>query len=196
MDITGKRFKVGPLFRLATEYKGIRFLRSLGIVTPKIEAIVLDEKLLVTSFIEGKTMADVIKKSLSGVAELDLLRNAGSQIARIHNAGASFGNIKPKDIIVNGTRLFFSDTEQFLFSPKDQVWDLAQFICWDLKGTRSVEPARTIVTQFLQGYSEHSNKLENVSQLAKSRRYVESFFPLLSPAIAQAIKDEARRIAG
>ena len=191
-----KRFKVGPLFRLATEYKGIRFLRGLGIATPKIEAIVLDEKLLVTSFIEGRTMADVIKKNLSGVAELDLLRNAGSQIAKIHNAGASFGNIKPKDIIVNGTRLFFSDTEQFLFSPKDQVWDLAQFICWDLKGTRSVEPARTIVTQFLQGYSEHSNRLENVSQLAKSRRYVESFFPLLSPTIAQAIKDEARRIAG
>ncbi len=191
-----KRFKVGPLFRLATEYKGIRFLRSLGIATPKIEAIVLDEKLLVTSFIEGKTMADVIKNSRSGGGELDLLRTAGSQIAKIHNAGASFGNIKPKNIIVNGTRLFFTDTEQFLFSSKDQVWDLAQFICWDLKGTRNIESARTVVTQFLQGYSENSNEPENIAQLAKSRRYIESFFPLLSPPIAQAIKDEARRIAG
>ena len=141
-------------------------------------------------------MADVIKNSLSGGGELDLLRNAGIQIAKIHNAGASFGNIKPKNIIVSGTRLFFTDTEQFLFSPRDQVWDLAQFICWDLKGTRSIESARTIVIQFLQGYSENSNQLENVARLAKSRRYIESFFPLLSPPIAQAIKDEARRIAG
>jgi tRNA A-37 threonylcarbamoyl transferase component Bud32/predicted nucleotidyltransferase len=191
-----KRFKVGPLFRLGTGYKGLQFVRKQGLDTPAIEAVVLDERLLVTSFVEGGTMSDVIKDSLAGKDMSDLLHQAGSQIAKVHNAGASFGNIKPKNIIVNGRRLFFTDMEQFVLNPIDQVWDLAQFICWDLKGTRNSALAINFVKEFLQGYSNAVKDSRNLARLAKSRRYVESFFPILTPSIARAVKTQIRQLAG
>jgi tRNA A-37 threonylcarbamoyl transferase component Bud32/predicted nucleotidyltransferase len=191
-----KRFKVGPLFRLGTEYKGTRFIRRLGLDTPPIEAIVLDENLLVTGFIEGRTMSEVVKGCTKGKDEFNKLRVAGNQMAKVHNAGASFGNIKPKNVIVNGDRLFFTDLEQFSFSPVDQVWDLAQFMCWDLKGTRDGAAASKVVREFLQGYRDGLKDPSNIALLAKSRRYIESFFPVLSPSVAWAIKNEIRQAAG
>ena len=60
-----KTFKVDPLFRLGTEYKALRYLRSLGINTPTIKSVVLGKNLLITEYIEGKTLADVIRKMLN-----------------------------------------------------------------------------------------------------------------------------------
>lgn len=191
-----KRFKVGPLFRLGTEYKGLRFVRRQGLDTPEIEAVVLDERLLVTSFVEGKTMSEVIKGCLKGKDDLGLVRQVGSQIARLHNAGASFGNIKPKNVIVNGNRLVFTDMEQFVLDPADQVWDLAQFISWDLKGTRNSLAAGRIVHEFFLGYMQTAKDTTTLARLSKSRRYLESFFPILSPSVARTIKDELRQAVG
>jgi tRNA A-37 threonylcarbamoyl transferase component Bud32 len=191
-----KRFKVGPLFRLGTEYKGLRFVRRQGLDTPEIEAVVLDERLLVTSFVEGRTMSEVIKGCLKGKDDLGLLRQVGSQIAKLHNAGASFGNIKPKNVIVSGDRLVFTDMEQFVLDPADQVWDLAQFVSWDLKGTRNSLAAGRIVHEFFSGYMQTAKDATTLLKLSKSRRYFESFFPILSPSVARAIKDELRQAVG
>jgi tRNA A-37 threonylcarbamoyl transferase component Bud32/predicted nucleotidyltransferase len=191
-----KRFKVGPLFRLGTEYRGIRYIRRLGLNAPTIEAVVLNERLLVTGYIAGRTMSDVIRSCIKGKDESDLLRTTGDQVAKMHNSGASFGNIKPKNVILSGSRMFFTDMEQFSFSSTDQVWDLAQFICWGLKGTRDSKAATRVVRELLQGYIDGSKDRANISALAKSRRYVESFFPVLSPSVARAIKNEIRQAAG
>ncbi|MGI0028656.1 MAG: nucleotidyltransferase domain-containing protein [Nitrososphaera sp.] len=191
-----KRFKIAPLLRLGTEYKAIRFLRSLGVYTPEIEAVVLDRKLIVTRFVEGKTLADVISGFTKGRNELRWLRQAGAQIAKIHNLGASLGNIKPKNIIVAERGLCFTDLDQFIFSPSDQVWDLAQFMSWGLKGTRSSAIARRIAGEFLQGYVQASESNANLVKLAKSRRYIESFLPVMIPSVARALKTEIRHSAG
>ncbi|MGH9991692.1 MAG: nucleotidyltransferase domain-containing protein [Nitrososphaera sp.] len=191
-----KRFKIAPLLRLGTEYKAIRFLRSLGVYTPEIEAVVLDRKLIVTRFVEGKTLADVISGFIRGRNELRWLRKAGAQIAKIHNLGASLGNIKPKNIIVAERGLCFTDLDQFIFSPSDQVWDLAQFMSWGLKGTRSSVMARKIAGEFLQGYVQASESNANLVKLAKSRRYIESFLPVMIPSVARALKTEIRHSAG
>lgn len=192
-----KRFKVSPLFRLGTEYKSIRFLRQLGLYTPSIEAVVLDERLLVTSFIEGSTIADAIRECLKGADSFELVSQAGRLIARIHNAGASLGNIKPKNIIVaSERRLYFTDLEQFVFTARDQTWDLAQFLSWGLKGTRNEVAAGAVAREFLRGYLQAARTATSVEQLAKSRRYVESFLPVLAPAVARAIKNEIRVQAG
>jgi tRNA A-37 threonylcarbamoyl transferase component Bud32/predicted nucleotidyltransferase len=191
-----KRFKVGPMFRLGTEYKANRFVRALGLSAPAIEAVVLDERLLVTSYIEGKTVADAVKECIKGIDRFQPLRDSGSQIARIHNAGASVGNIKPKNIIIDaGGRLNFTDLEQFLFRPADQVWDLAQFICWDLKGTGNAAASGRVAREFLEGYLAESKTAESVATLAKSKRYIESFFPVMAPGVARAIKHEIRLLA-
>lgn len=190
-----KRFKVDPLFRLGSEYRAIRYLRSIGLNTPAIEAVVLDRKLLVTKFIEGRTLADVIKDCARDRDDSGLLRQAGAQIAKIHNDGSSLGNIKPKNVIVSGSSLYFTDIEQFIFQAGDHAWDLAQFISWGLKGTRNSEVAAKVAREFLEGYVQIAGS-KNVARLAKSRRYIESFYPVLAPSVARAIKKEIKNVAG
>jgi len=190
-----KRFKVDPISRLGSEYKAIRYVRGLGLCTPAIEAVVLDRKLLVTRFVEGRTLADVIRSCIKGNDELYLLTEAGSQVARIHNAGASLGNIKPKNVIAAENGLCFTDLEQFVFSSGDQVWDLAEFLSWGLKTTRNISAAARITRAFLCGYLDVARDGSNVRSLSKSRRYIESFYPVLVPSVARAIKKELREIA-
>nr|AFK24873.1 hypothetical protein Josef01_05d18_25 [uncultured archaeon] len=189
-----KRFRVDPLFRLSSEYKAIRYIRSLGLRAPAIEAVVLDRKLLVTQFIEGKTLAGEIKGCIKGDGDSSLLREAGAQIAKIHNAGSSLGNIKPKNVIVSGSDLYFTDVEQFMFQAGDPAWDLAQFISWGLKGVRNTGMVTAITREFLKGYVDVAGA-GNVVRLAKSRRYIELFYPVLAPTVAHAIKKEIKEIA-
>lgn len=189
-----KRFKVDPLYRLGSEYKAIRYIRSLGLRTPAIEAVVLDRKILVTQYIEGITLADVIRDCIKGRGDVGLLGEAGTQIAKIHNTGSTLGNVKPKNVIVSCNGLYFTDVEQFVFQAGDPAWDLAQFVSWSLKGTRNSGAAAEIAKEFLQGYVGIAGP-ENVARLAKSRRYIESFYPVLAPLVARAIKKEIKEIA-
>ena len=188
-----KRFRIDPVFRLGSEYKAIRFIRSLGLRTPAIEAVVLDRRLLVTRFVEGETLASVIKARLKGKDNKSLLRKVGEQIARIHKSGSTLGNVKPKNVIANASGLYFTDVEQFIFQGGDPAWDLAQFISWSLKGSLNVITAAAVVREFLQGYAFTAGP-ENLIRLAKSRRYFESFYPVLAPTVVRAIKKEIKEI--
>jgi tRNA A-37 threonylcarbamoyl transferase component Bud32/predicted nucleotidyltransferase len=189
-----KRFRVDPLLRLGFEYRAIRHIRSLGLRAPAIEAVAPDRRLLVTRFVEGETLASVIKACLKGKDDSSLLRQAGEQIAKIHNAGGALGNVKPKNVIASGGDLYFTDVEQFVFQGGDHAWDLAQFISWSLKGTRNSEMAAKIAREFLEGYATVAGPAA-IARLAKSRRHVESFYPVLAPAVARAIKKEIKEIS-
>ncbi|HXG06862.1 MAG TPA: hypothetical protein VNI77_06005, partial [Nitrososphaera sp.] len=197
-----KRFRVNPLLRLGFEYKAIRHIRSLGLKTPRIQAVVLHRRLLVTEFIEGMTLAEAIKEYLRGKDEKDLgllLNQAGEQIGKIHNAGGTFGNVKPKNIIASSSGsgsgdLYFTDLEQFVFEGGDPAWDIAQFVSWSLKGSTRAERAAKVTREFLNGYVSATGDA-NISRLAKSRRYIESFYPLLAPTVAHTLKKEIKEIA-
>src|SRR5215208_4571046 len=152
-----KRFRMDPLFRLGSEYKAIRYIRSLGLRTPMIEA--------------------------------------GAEIAKIHSTGATLGNIKPKNIIVSEKDLYFTNVEQFIFQAGDPAWDIAQFISWGLKRTRNRKMAATITKEFVEGYMSVGDP-SNISRLANSKQYIESFYPLRVPSIVHTIKKEMKAIAG
>jgi tRNA A-37 threonylcarbamoyl transferase component Bud32/predicted nucleotidyltransferase len=206
-----RRYRMDPLFRLGAEYKAIRHIRSLGLHTPMIEAVVLDRRLLVTRFIDGISLADVIRRRDSMVSkgggcgshghgnDASLISKTGAEIAKIHAAGATFGNIKPKNIIVSGGErddLYFTDVEQFIFSGGDPAWDVAQFITCCLKNTRNNSRlASTITKEFVEGYVSIGDP-NNISRLAKSKQYIESFYPVHVPSIVYTIKEEINAIAG
>jgi len=179
-----KKFQTDPLLRLGTEYRAIRHLRTLGLKTPAIEAVVLDERLLVTRYVEGPSLAQIMRAGLKG-QETTEIREAGRQIALVHRTGACFGNIKPKNVIA-GESLWFTDLEQFVFEKGDPAWDVAQFLCWGLKGTGNAQGAAKITREFLEGY----DNVEVAKKLAKSKRYIQTFYPVLSPNVAQAIRKE------
>jgi tRNA A-37 threonylcarbamoyl transferase component Bud32/predicted nucleotidyltransferase len=189
-----RRFKVDPLFRLGNEYKALRYIRNLGLNTPTIESIILGKRLLVTEFIKGNSLADVIQHSLNENDEynnIDLIKAAGEQIATIHNDKSTLGNIKPKNLIIRGSSLYFTGVDQFGFHSGDPIWDIVQFICRGLKQTTNSTVASKVVRGFLLGYSNELTA-EYIKKLSRSKRYIESFYPLISPAVARSIKKEIR----
>src|SRR5919108_2715328 len=160
-------FKVDPLFRLGTEYKALRYLRNeIGLDTPTVLAINFQCRILVTNFVEGQNMSQVIKDSLkrrsaAGLPNIFWIRTVGKNIARIHSTQSALGNIKPKNIIISNSssvnsRIFFTDLEQFNFynteNSSDPIWDIIQFLCWGLKRTKNIPVAKEIVREFLSGY--------------------------------------------
>jgi tRNA A-37 threonylcarbamoyl transferase component Bud32/predicted nucleotidyltransferase len=189
-----QRFRMDPLLRIGSEYKAIRYMRSLGLRTPIIEAVVLDRKLLVTRFLDGITMADVIRDCMGSKGEASLIRKAGAEIAKVHTAGATLGNIKPKHIIVNENDLYFTNVEQFMLHAGDPAWDVAQFISWGLKNSRDSKIAAKITRHFVEGYMSVGDS-SNILSLTETKRYIKSFYPVLAPSIAHTIKNELNAIA-
>jgi tRNA A-37 threonylcarbamoyl transferase component Bud32/predicted nucleotidyltransferase len=190
----GRRFKVDPLFRLGNEYKALRYIRNLGLNTPTIESVILGKRLLVTEFIKGNSLADIIQYSLNETDEynnIDFIKAAGEQIATIHNDKSTLGNIKPKNLIIRGNSLYFTGVDQFGFHSGDPIWDIVQFICRGLKKTTDSTVASKVVRGFLFGYSNEITA-EYIKILSRSKRYIESFYPLLSPTVARSIKREIR----
>ncbi len=179
-----KKFQTDPLLRLGTEYRALRHLRKLGLKTPAIEAVVLDARLLVTRYVQGPSLATIMRSALKGQPGPEI-REAGRQIAIVHKAGACFGNIKPKNVIA-ADGLWFTDLEQFVFEKGDPAWDVVEFLCWGLKGTGNAHAAAEITREFLQGYDNPGV----AGRIAKSRRYIQTFYPVLSPQVAQAIRKE------
>ena len=66
-----------------------------------------------------------------------------------------------------------------------------QFICRGLKKTTDSTVASKVVREFLFGYSNEITA-EYIKKLSRSKRYIESFYPLISPAVARSIKREIR----
>ena len=192
-----KRLRVDPLFRLGNEYKALRYVRKLGLHTPAIESVILGKRMLVTEFIKGNSLADAIKYCLTEDGEYNntnWIKIAGEQIARIHNDKSTLGNIKPNNLIIRGNLLYFTNVDQFGFQSGDPIWDIVQFLCRGLKQTSNSVVARKVVKEFLLGYSNEITT-EHIKKLSKSKRYIESFYPLISPVVARSIKKETRELA-
>ena len=192
-----KRLRVDPLFRLGNEYKALRYLRNLGLNTPAIESVILGKRMLVTEFIKGNSLADVIKYCLNEDGEYNntnWIKIAGEQIARIHNDKSTLGNIKPKNLIIRENLLYFTNVDQFGFQSGDPIWDIVQFLCRGLKQTGNSVVAKKVVKEFLLGYSNEITT-EHIKKLSRSKRYVESFYPLISPVVARSIKREIGELA-
>lgn len=180
---TAQKFRSDPLFRLDTIYRALRHLRTLGLLTPEIEAVALDSRIIATRFIAGRSLADVMRGALAGREGTELLAEAGRQMSTVHSTGACFGNIKPKNVIVSDG-LWFTDLEQFVFEGGDPAWDLAQFVSWGLKGTANAAAAARLASDFFTGYGDE----KTISKLA-SGRHIETFYPVLTPQVARAIKN-------
>jgi tRNA A-37 threonylcarbamoyl transferase component Bud32/predicted nucleotidyltransferase len=192
-----KRLRVDPLLRLGNEYKALRYLRNLGLNTPAIESVILGKRMLVTEFIKGNSLADAIKYCLNEEGEYNntnWIKIAGEQIARIHNDKSTLGNIKPKNLIIRGNLLYFTNVDQFGFQSGDPIWDIVQFLCRGLKQTGNSVVAKKVVKEFLLGYSNEITT-EHIKKLSRSKRYIESFYPLISPVVARSIKKETKELA-
>ena len=188
---SARNYKVDPLFRLSIEYKALRYIRLLGLNSPVIESVVLGKKILVTEFIEGILMSDIMKNCLNRntIDGLGWIKVAGEKIGMIHADKSTLGDVNPNSLIIRKGTLYITGAEQFGFRSGDPVWDIVSFIGRGLKRTSNTIIAKQIVKEFLAGYSQEMS-LEYMKKLINTKHYLELFYPLLTPTVAQTVKKE------
>ena len=186
-----KNFAVLGRTRLGREYSSNKYLYERGFPAPRIVYVNLREKLLVSEFIEGTPLTDIIKPLLSenGGEGLQFLRQAGKIVALAHKNGVTLGDCKPENFIVSEKeRVYFVDLEQATFD-EDHSWDIAEFLYYSGHYLEPFKPADKIdplTTEFLSGYLEEGGRIKAVRE-ASSLKFIKTFSFFTPPHVISRI---------
>lgn len=135
--------KVSANLRMENEIYFSRLLRDNGINAPKILKQYVRDKVIVMDFIEGEKMDQVDLNN-------ELLREAGSVVARIHSMGIYMNDNTPCNFILKDNNIYIVDLEGF--SRKgNRAWDLANFIFWLGSNGEGIN-------SFMKGYKEEMDR--------------------------------------
>lgn len=188
-----KIFGTSPVFSLGTEYKALRYLRTIGLKTPIVESVVPEKSLLVTEYLEGITMDVLAKNLLVGGNESSLywLGIAGEEFAIVHGSGSTFGGLKPKDLIITGEQIYFTGLDRFKFRSGDPGLDILYLIACALGTTSNTDMAKKLARTFFEGYRKKIGS-KGLQVLIKSEQHMESLYPVISHRIRQVIYNELR----
>jgi tRNA A-37 threonylcarbamoyl transferase component Bud32/predicted nucleotidyltransferase len=180
-----------PVFRLGNEYKALRHIRFIGLHAPRVQSVVLNRMMLVTEFIEGKSIYDMLKQYSN---KNDILHNlgwinvAGKDIAKIHACKCTLGNIKPSNLIVSNNRVYFTGVDEFGFNSGDPLRDIIYFIGHTLE---SISPntvvSKQILEEFFGGYSKEAPP--HIKKILISGEYQQTLYTMFSSSIAETIKE-------
>lgn len=186
--LPSKRFNLTPLARLYREYSALRALRTVGLMTPEIVAVVLGDRILVTRFVEGDDLGKIVAEVLANSQKrVNALSMYGEAMALAHAAGYSLGDTKPSNAILADSQLFLTDLEQAT-PAGDKAWDIAEFLYYSTKLTLNTQGARTLVRSFLEGYLKNGSA--KIVAKALNLKYLAPFQPLLVPTVAKTVRDE------
>jgi Kae1-associated kinase Bud32 len=182
-----KRFEVNPLTRLTNEYKALKELKRNGLNAPDIVALILDERILITRFVEGKDLGQVVSEYMNGRSEdLRVVNEFGRVLARIHELGYVIGDTKPSNAVISNGKIYLVDLEQAERNG-DKSWDIAEFIYYSSKLTLNEKKVKRLVKEFLDGYLEIGSK-EDVRKIL-SLKYTAPFQPFIALNVLKAIKE-------
>jgi tRNA A-37 threonylcarbamoyl transferase component Bud32 len=195
-----KSFAVLGKSRLEREYALNQYLLSKGVAVPRILHISPKQQLVFQEFVDGKTLAETIKSAVSehngGSEELELVKEAGKQIAKVHQLGVGLGDCKPENIVVaKDGRLFFIDLEQSS-RDGDQPWDVAEFLYYSghyVPPLAPTEKIERVTNAFLEGYLVGGGNREAVSRAA-SPRCTKVFSIFTQPHVMLAISNICRKV--
>jgi len=186
--IPTKRFEQNPDARMAYEYTALLKFRELGFNTPHVLVVYLSERILVTEFIEGKNLGEIINQYLSGESEdLETIRLYGKTLAELHNKGYTVGDTKPSNTLYSGTKLYLTDLEQAM-EGGDPSWDIAEFIYYAIKLTPPSQRIKNFVEAFKEGYLTLGEK--SVLVAAASPKYLKPFQPIILPNAVKMVREE------
>ncbi len=205
-SLAAKKFNISPLSRLNREIDGASRARELGIKTHGIIGIALDDRTLVTEYVEGVPLSKFVQKIMK--AESDDTSNIEKYalvLARMHKAGLVYGDTKPQNVLVCKDAIGLLDLEQTVENG-DAAWDLAEFLYFssthlekeeddkkDEKKDDGQEEARVklIAESFLASYRSENGSA--VIAKAKSLRYVLPFVPVLRRRLARVVRRELEK---
>jgi len=195
-----KSFAVLGKSRLEREYALNQYLLSKGLAVPRILHISPKQHLIFQEFVEGRTLAETIKGAVTGQGgtseELDLVKEAGRQIAKVHQLGVGLGDCKPENIIVTKDgRLYFIDLEQSS-RDGDQPWDIAEFLYYSghyVPPLATTDKIERVTKAFIEGYLEAGGNKAAVSKAA-SPRCTKVFSIFTQPHVMLAISGLCRKV--
>ena len=179
-------FSVRGKSRLEREYTINRYLSKNGCNVPLLIHVSPKEELIFQEYIEGENLANLIKRIYSSKYEdlklISILKQVGSEIAKIHGLDVALGDCKPENIIIGQDgRIWFVDLEQ-AERGGDQVWDLAEFLYYSGRYAflSSIDMTQAVTKAFIEGYLEAGGKIVNVRKV-RSPRYIKVFSFFTSP---------------
>ncbi len=185
-----KKFNVDPLTRLGKEYIAMRYLKTIGLDAPEVLAVSLGNRLLITRYIEGEKLSDIIDSVLQKKSEdTNTITQFGKALYKLHANGCTLVDTKPSNMLVSNGRMYFTDLEQFSFGD-DKSWDVICFIYYSMKFTSNEEGARKVVGAFLDGYMQGGNV--SVIKKALSKKYIRPFYPALVLGVITAVREEIK----
>jgi tRNA A-37 threonylcarbamoyl transferase component Bud32 len=191
LSSTIDRSRVDPLFKLGNEYKALRLIRSIGLHTPIIQSVVLDKIVLVTQFIEGNLISNILKQCLDKSNmqyAFGWINVAGQHFAKIHAYKCTLGNIKPSNLIVSNNRLYFTGVDDFGFYSGDPLQDIIYFIGHMLQNlSANTAVAEQVLDNFFKGYSKEQPS--SVKKLVISGQYPSILYTNFNSSIAETIKE-------
>lgn len=180
-----------PLFRLGNEYRALRHIRSIGLHAPRVQSVVLNRMILVTEFIEGKSISDMLKQNSHKNNinyNLRWINLAGKDIAKIHAYECTLGNIKPSNLIVSNNRVYFTGVDEFGFNSGDPVRDIIYFIGNTLENiSTNTVFSKQILEEFFEGYSKEAPV--DIKKMLISGDYQQISYTKFNSSIAETIKE-------
>lgn len=186
--IPTKKFEQNPDARMAFEYTALLKFRELGFNTPRILLVYLSDRILVTEYLEGKSLAEIITEYLSGESEdLEPVKLYGRTLAEVHSKGYTIGDTKPSNTIYSDSKLYLTDLEQAM-EGGDPSWDVAEFVYYAIKLTPYSQRVKGFIEAFKEGYLTVGDKRVLIE--ATSLKYLKPFQPIILPNVVKMVREE------
>jgi len=179
-DILGEK-------RLANEYRMNRFLRSKGLNAPQIHHVSVPRRTIIEEYVQGSGFDQIARDCLADPSQdlLARISSLGNEISLIHQAGATLGDSKPDNAILDGQgRIWFVDLEQ-ASEGGNPAWDLAEFLYYSGHYTLRWGRMKMMAKAFLAGYLKSGNRAF-VREIS-SARYKRVFGIVTAPHIIMGI---------
>ncbi len=188
--LSARTFEARPLYRMSNEYEGLTTLKGLGVRTPRVLVVALDEKVMVLEHLSGVPLEELIKKKKG---DDSLVRQAcyqfGLTLGRLHQRGVTMGDTKPTNVLCTGPEISIIDLEQYQ-REGDYAWDVAEFVYYCATLTNE-DMMMKIVEAFASGYTE-SGKEETLRK-ASAESYIIPFQLLVQPTVLVRVKEALKR---
>jgi tRNA A-37 threonylcarbamoyl transferase component Bud32/predicted nucleotidyltransferase len=188
---TGKKFNMTPFARLQREYEGVKRLRKLGIGTHSIVGIALDQKILVTKYVEGLPLSEFVQKLTDGKGkDIKYVEKYAETLAKLHRAGLVYGDTKAENAFVCKGEITLFDLEQTVENG-DPAWDIAEFLYFTARSAVKEEGLKLVADSFLDVYRKENGTAE--IEKAKGARYLVPFLPFLAAGMTAVVGDSLAR---
>lgn len=188
-SLKNTNFTTNPNERMYREYRAINALKGIGLHTSEVVSVFLDQKILVTKFIEGKDLSKMEAEYLNGdIDDTSSFELFGMELAKMHHHGYCMGDTKPSNALLSDGRIYFVDLEQAQ-PDGNRTWDVAEFIYYSARFTMKEDRARKMINAFVGGYRSVAPDT-NAIKSSLSFRYRAPFQAFIAPNVMSALRKD------